>query len=119
MVTCVARHFNTSIRFNVLLMMFGQYFFLCTLSVLLLLVAYRYKYYKLGKNIVYRKSMFLLVPSHILFIWNLTYSMVTHYHGFCTAERMFPNVVFISNGLALILFIVILMLSIIKYQIDI
>ena len=86
---------------------------------LLLLVAYRYKYYKNGKNKVFRRSMFLLVPSHIFFLWNLTYAMVTHYHGFCTAENIFPNVVFISNGLALILFIVILILSIFKYQIDI
>ena len=98
--------------------MCGQYFFLCTLTVLLLLMAYRYKYYRSAKNLIFRRSMFLLVPLHILFVWAVTYSMVTHYGGFCTAQSMFPTVVFLTNGLALILFIVILVLSVIKYQVD-
>ena len=96
-------------------MMVGQYFFLLTLTVLLLLMAYRYKYYRNGKSQIFRRSMFVLVPLHILFVWALVYSLVSHYGGFCTAQSMFPEIVYITNGLALILFMVILILSIIKY----
>ena len=63
--------------------------------------------------------MFLLVPLHLLYVWAFVYSMVTHIHGFCTDQRMFPAIVYLANGLFLVLFFIIVILSVIKYQIDV
>ena len=66
-----------------------------------------------------KKSLFLLIPLHFLYVWVFVYSMVTHYGGFCTDQRMYPHIINLANGLFVILFVIIVILSQIKYQLDV
>ena len=98
--------------------MISQYFLLCTLSILIVLMAPRYSYFRKSECFM-KKSMFLLIPLHFLYVWVFVYAMVTHHGGFCTDERMYPHIINLANGLFVLLFIIIVILSRIKYQIDV
>ena len=99
----------------VLLMLVSQYILLCTLSVLLLTVAPAYetdpKKYKW-------RARFLLVTLHFLHVWVFVVASLTSLGGFCISEKMYPRIVYMSNGLFMIVFVIIVILTLFKYKLD-
>ena len=70
-----------SIRLMVVLMLTSQYSVLCTLSILLVLMAPPYQE---EREQYTRRSKFILVPLHLLHVWVVIIAFVTNYGGFCT-----------------------------------
>ena len=62
-----------------------------------------------------RRSKFILIPLHFLFVWVIVVAMVTAHDGFCTDEEMFPSVVYLTNGLFILIFVFIIALNFAKY----
>ena len=110
------RWVSITIRAMVLLMMASQYFFLCALSILLLLIAPSYQE---DQQEYVRKSKFILAPLHFLHVWVTVVAILTSYGGFCKEDRMYPAVVYLANGLFLVVFVAVVILGAIKYKVDI
>ena len=85
---------------------------LATLSILLTSMA---PFYTEQPNEYKKRSRFILIPLHFLYLWVIVIAIVTASGGFCTDQEMFPNVIYLANGLFILIFIIIVGLSLVKY----